>query len=175
MDPIVPTGNLAPQFQLPDLQGNNHSLNDMQGRIVVLTFWSAECTWCERVDRALMPYLDRWKESVAIWWIASNANESRLFIEQVAAERDLPVVLMDRYQVVADLYGAETTPHFFIVDKLGKLAYQGAWDDVTFRQRVANRVYVPKVIKALLENHVPSIGETPPYGCVLVRSFEPDS
>lgn len=175
MDPLVPTGKLAPAFHLPDLKGNDHSLNEMRGRIVVLTFWSAECTWCERVDRELTAHLDSWNGEVIVWWIASNANEGRAQIEQVAVKRNLPVVLIDHTQAVADLYGAQTTPHFFVLDQLGKLAYQGAWDDITFRRRVATQVYVPVVVEALLENHTPPTGETPPVGCILVRAFEAES
>ncbi len=51
----------------------------------------------------------------------------------------------------------------------GKLAYQGAWDDITFRQRVATQIYVPRVIEALKQNRIPEVTQTPPYGCALVR------
>ena len=102
-------------------------------------------------------------------WIASNANEPRNLIEKVAGERKIPVVLLDTDQRVANLYGAQTTPHFFVIDRDGKLAYQGAWDDITFRQRTATRIYVPEVIEALRHNQISQNKQTAPYGCVLVR------
>jgi peroxiredoxin len=175
MDSMISAGDPAPLFQLPDLKGKPHSLKEMLGRILVLTFWSAECDWCERVDRELLTTLETWNELASVWWIAANANESRQLIRRVAAQRHLPMLLLDRRQKVADLYGAQTTPHFFVIDRLGTLAYQGAWDDVTFRQRAPTRVYVPRVIEALLENRLPPVTETPPYGCVLVRSYTTDS
>jgi len=169
MDPIVTIGEQAPEFQLPDLKGRLYALEDLRGRIVVLNFWSAECEWCERVDHELSAFLDRWKEKVKVLWIASNANESREMIERVANERKLPTVLVDAQQQVANLYGVQTTPHFFVVDGRGKLAYQGAWDDITFRQRVSTKVYLPKVIESLKQNLIPEVTQTPAYGCVLVR------
>ena len=172
MDPIIPIGKPAPHFQLPDIEGKDHALDDMVGWIVVLNFWSAECDWCERVDHELTAYLEAWKDKVRVWWIASNANEAPEQVRKVAAERKLATVLVDDHQEVAKLYGAQTTPHFFIVDTQGRLAYQGAWDDITFRQRVASQVYVPKVIASLQNSLTPEISQTPPYGCVLVRSFE---
>jgi peroxiredoxin len=175
MDPVIAAGSPAPLFYLPDLNEKTHSLKEMLGRIIVLTFWSAECTWCERVDRELLSHLEAWNEQVSVWWVDSNANENRQLIKRVAAERNLPIVLIDRRQKVADLYGAQTTPHCFVIDRQGVLAYQGAWDDVTFRQRVPTQVYVPQVIQALLQNRAPSLTHTPPYGCTLVRSFETDS
>lgn len=169
MDPVILIGQEAPQFQLTDLRGAVISLSTMNRWIIVLNFWSAECEWCERVDYELLGILDTWKEHVKVLWIASNANESRERIEKVANRRDLPTVLIDEHQVVANLYGAETTPHFFVVNSQGILAYQGAWDDISFRQRVATQVYVPNVVEALIQNATPQISQTPPYGCALVR------
>ncbi len=175
MDPIVTVGEKAPEFQLPDLKGRMYALGELRGRIVVLNFWSAECVWCERVDHQLTALIDQWKAEVKVLWIASNANESRELIEKVASDRELPDVLVDAHQQVANLYGAYTTPHFFVVDESGKLAYQGAWDDITFRQRVATKLYVPKVIESLKQNLIPEVTQTPPYGCVLVRMPEQTS
>lgn len=174
MDPIISIGNQAPQFQLRDIKGDSFSLKDQQGTIVVLNFWSAECNWCERIDQELSAYLESWKDKVQVWWIASNANETSHGIRQVSIARNLPTVLMDADQHVANLYGAQTTPHFFIVDQQGRLAYQGAWDDITFRQRTATQVYVPKVIESLSDHQAPEITQTPPYGCVLVRLYKED-
>jgi peroxiredoxin len=169
MDPIIAIGEEAPIFQLTDIRGDFYPLAKMLGRIIVLNFWAAECVWCERVDHELMGFLDTWKEQVIVLRIASNANESRVLIKRVAMERNLPTVLLDEHQQVADLYRAEMTPHFFIVDGRGKLAYRGSWDDISFRQRVATQVYVPEVVEALMQDLAPRISQTPPYGCVLVR------
>jgi len=175
VDTLINIGEEAPSFQRSDSRGHVFSLNEMRGWIVVLNFWSAECMWCERVDHELMNYLDGWKEQVKVVWIASNGNETRDFIEGVASSRNLPVVLMDEQQRVANLYGAQTTPHLFIVDVKGKLAYQGAWDDINFRQRTATQVYVPRVVEALMNDQPPEVSQTQAYGCVLVRYHDPNS
>jgi peroxiredoxin len=47
----------APPFTLPDLDGVLHSLEEQRGWIVLLNFWSAECSWCERTDPLLLEYL----------------------------------------------------------------------------------------------------------------------
>ena len=172
MDPIIKIGAPAPRFELIDLKGVMHTLEDLRGRIVVIDFWSAECDWCERLDGELIAWLEAWNEKVRVLWIASNASESRELIERIATMRNLPTVLLDDHQQVADLYGAETTPHFFVADSEGKLAYQGSWDDITFRQRVATQVYIPQVVAALSQGGTPQITQTRPYGCVLVRFSE---
>ena len=169
MDTLIKPGEVAPDFQLLDLQSRSYSLAGWSGWIRVLNFWSAECTWCERVDHELTACLEAWKDSVQVSWISSNANEGRDLVRKVAMERHIPTVLLDPEHRVADLYGAQTTPHFFVVDGIGRLVYQGAWDDITFRKRVATQVYVPHVVEALRLGRSPEISQTPPYGCVLVR------
>jgi thiol-disulfide isomerase/thioredoxin len=172
MDTIIKIGEQGPLFHLPDLEGDLHSLEEYLGRIVVLNFWSAECDWCKRVDEEIIHYLDVWKDRVKVLWIASNANESLDLVEKTALERKLPTVMIDAELKVADIYGAQTTPNFFILDRVGNLRYQGAWDDITFRQRKATRVYVPMVIEALIHNQVVEVTSTPAYGCTLVRHPE---
>jgi len=91
------------------------------------------------------------------------------FLSRVAAERDLPLVLHDARHQVADLYGAKTTPHFFVVDPQGILRYQGALDDTTFRKRTPSRFYLRQAVEAMLEGRSPDPGQTTPYGCTIVR------
>lgn len=169
MDPVRKIGDSAPRFELCDLHGNLHRLEELSGQIAVLNFWSAECDWCKRVDGEVLAQLEQWKNQVQVWWIASNANEPFKMIAQVAGERHLPTVLIDGDQVAADLYGAQTTPHFFVLDSEGNLQYQGAWDDITFRQRAATRLYVAEAVEALIHGKAPDPAQTPPYGCTLMR------
>jgi peroxiredoxin len=162
---------LPPDFRLPDLQGELHSLNDFRGRIVIVNFWSAECPHSERADRSIMDCLMQWDGNVKLLSIASNQNESLHLVEDVSRARQLPIVLTDTEHVVADLYEAITTPHIFVVDRDGILRYRGAIDDVTFRQRKATRFYLEEAVELLLAGRVPELQETPAYGCTIVREI----
>jgi peroxiredoxin len=159
----------APDFQLPDLKGVMHHLQSNRGRITVINFWSAECPWAKRADQGLLSYLQNWGEAVMLWSIASNANEPPDLLRRVAAERDLPLLLHDPDHHVADLYDAQTTPHLFVLDAEGNVRYQGAFDDVTFRQRRPNRFYLHQAVEALLTGEEPNPEQTNPYGCTIVR------
>lgn len=160
---------LAPHFSLPDLGGSTHSLADYRGKITILNFWSAECPWSARRDAELIPLLDKWGQRVTLLPIASNANESYELISQAVQDRGLPIVLLDRDQSVADLYNAQTTPHFFVIDPSGILRYQGAFDDITFRQRIATRHFLVDAVEALLAKRLPDPPSTLSYGCTIVR------
>lgn len=169
MDTIIQTGQPAPLFQLPDLNEKKHSLRDYRQRIVVLNFWSAECPWSERVDLELLPLLKEWGPKVALISIASNLNESRELIAAAAAARRLPLVLLDANAGLADAYGAQITPHFFVIDGVGMVRYQGAFDDVTFQQRTPTQNYLAPAVQALLAGNKPDPDQTPSFGCAIVR------
>ncbi len=168
MDAVIQIGQPAPDFALPDLFGQPNSLADCRGKIVVVNFWSAECAWTERTDKELIPMLKPWGEDVALLCIASNANEPLKLLRETAAARGLPLVLHDANQSVARLYGVETTPHIFVVDAQGILRYHGAFDDVTFRERVPTRNYLREAVEAVQAGKRPQIEHAPPYGCALV-------
>ena len=159
----------APDFSLLDLDGSLHTLRDYWGRIVVLNFWSAECPHAVRTDAQLTAHLKSWGSHVMLISVASNANEPPERLEQVASQRGLGLILLDEGSAVADLYEAVTTPHLFVIDEKGILRYQGAFDDVNFRQRAPTSHYLHDAVEAILAGGMPDPAETLAYGCAIVR------
>jgi peroxiredoxin len=159
----------APEFTLPDLEGRIHMLSDYRGRIVIVNFWSAECPHSQRFDADITACLASWGADVALLSIASNANETEGILAVVARQRKIPVVLRDADQTVAGRFGAQTTPHAFLIDRQGVLRYRGAVDDVSFRQRESSRFYLREAVEALLAGRLPEVTEIPPFGCTIVR------
>jgi len=101
--------------------------------------------------------------------IASNVNESPALLARAAGQRGLPLVLIDADYQVADLYSAQTTPQLFLIDQDGILRYQGAFDDVTFRQRRPTQNYLRMAVEALLAGRRPDPAQTLSQGCSIVR------
>ena len=161
----------APDFTLLDMHGNSHALSNYEGQIVILNFWSAECPWSQRSDAKIISYLPGWDSGIQYLPIASNANESLELILNVANTRQLPLMLHDPDHQVADLYGAITTPNLFILDAGGILRYQGAFNDVTFRQPEPTINYLYLAVEALRAGSSPYPAETPSYGCTIVRAL----
>lgn len=161
----------APDFELPDLRGKHHKLSAQRGKIVILNFWSAECPHSERTDHYIVSLLERWNGEVELFSIAANRNETLELLELVAVTRGLPQVLVDAGGQVADLYGAITTPHVFILDREGILCYQGAVDNITFRKREATHFFLQEAVEALLAGRLPQPAETPAYGCAIIREI----
>ncbi len=169
MAAVIHIGEPAPDFTLKDLKGIPTRLSEQRGQIILLYFWSAECPWVERCDREMSSLAEEWGKAIKILRISSNSNETPEMLQEAAIARGLPLPLMDSDQRVADLYGAQTTPHLFLIDRQGILRYQGAVDDVTFRQRTPTRNYAQEAITALLSGGQPNPEQTPPYGCAIVR------
>jgi thiol-disulfide isomerase/thioredoxin len=161
----------APDFTLPDLNGDSHALRDFLGRITILNFWSAECPWSKRADQEILEIMQEWGDSVLYLPIASNVNENLAMITGEARKRGLAVLLQDKDHRVADLYGAVTTPHLFVIDADGILRYQGAFDDITFRQRTPTKNYLQMAVEALLHGEQPHPPQVQSYGCIIVRNL----
>ncbi len=116
-----------------------------------------------------MAMFAQWRNNVAMLSIASNRSESPQALKEAADARRLPTVLLDAECRVADLYGAQTTPHVFVIDREGILCYRGAVDDVTFRKRTPSRFFLDEAVESLLKGHLPGISESLAYGCTIVR------
>jgi len=68
---------------------------------------------------------------------------------------------------VGKKYGMRTTPHMFVIDKNGILAYQGAIDNRPSPKgdpRTA-RNYVREAIGKLMAGEKVQVTQTRPYGC----------
>ncbi len=159
----------APDFELPDLQGHPRRLSDYRGRIVILNFWSCECPHSERTDRGILALCVQWPDDLVLLPVAANQIETPAAMSEAARAHRLPLVLSDRGHVVADLYGAFTTPHAFVIDREGLLRYRGAVDDVGLGRRKPSRFYLDEAVEALLDGRLPALPETKPFGCAIVR------
>ncbi len=111
----------------------------------------------------------QWPDDLVLLQVAANRIETPQALAEGARLRRLPLVLTDRDHAVADLFEAETTPHAFVIDRTGILRYRGAVDDVAFSRRKPTRFYLDEAIEALLEGRLPTVGETKPFGCAIVR------
>ena len=176
------TNQPVPDFELPDLEGRFHYLNDYRGKIVIINFWSCECPHSERTDKAIMAmfvqHLHRAADAVQVWRndvvmlsIAANRSENVEALKIAADVRRLPTVLIDAQCFVADLFEAQTTPHVYVIDRKGILRYRGAVDDVTFRKRTPSRFFLDEAVESLLEGRLPTLTESPGYGCAIVREI----
>lgn len=169
----VKIGSAVPDFTLNDLDGKPVSLSGLKGSVVMIHFWSAQCPFVIRYESRLgaitADYADK---GVKVLGIDSNVTETPEQMKGVAAERKLNYpVLVDPGHIVADKFGAITTPHVFIIDKEGKLAYEGAVDDQGYSENNTPKTnYARAALDAVLAGTPVAEAKTKTVGCTVKRN-----
>jgi peroxiredoxin len=162
----------APPFDLPGVDGQNHSLDDYAGSPVLAIVWSCNhCpyvqAWEGRMIDLQREYADRGFRLVAI-----NSNDADSYpedsfeeMQKRAGQRGFNFdYLYDEDQSALRAYGAERTPEVFLFDGGRKLVYHGAIDDSRDETQVSDR-YLRDAIEAVLAGEEPPARETPAVGC----------
>lgn len=119
----------APDFTLPDGNGEQWRLSDHRGKVVVLLFYPGDET--PVCTKQLCSVRDRWEDYVAtgaeVVGISSDSVESH---RKFAEHHDLPLrLLSDKDRAVATLYGARSfipgrvARSVFVIDAQGILRY----------------------------------------------------
>ena len=119
----------APDFSLPDGNGEQWRLSDHRGKVVVLLFYPGDET--PVCTKQLCSVRDRWEDYMAtgaeVVGISSDSVESH---QKFAAHHDLPLrLLSDKDRAVATLYGARSfipgrvARSVFVIDAQGILRH----------------------------------------------------
>ena len=122
---VVKLGELAPNFQLPDLNGRLVTLSDFRGKVVLLNFWATWCGPC-RVEMPTMEqlygtFLRKDLEILAVSIDAQGVAVTRPFQQEY--HLTFPI-LHDADYRVGLTYGARSIPMTFIVDRQGVVRHQ---------------------------------------------------
>lgn len=98
--------------------------------------------------------------------IDSTASAKADDCKKFAADNKLGTYLMDPTGATGKAYGAKTTPHCFVIDTKGNLAYMGAIDDDNDGSKGDKaHNYVKDAIDAVLKGSTVAKATTEPYGC----------
>jgi peroxiredoxin len=167
-------GAEAPQFDLPGVDGQNHSLDSYaDSDVLVLVQSCNHCpyvqAWEGRLSAIASDYADR-----AVRVVAVNSNDvvshpEDSFDEMQKRSRDQGFTfeyLYDEPQAVAQALGAERTPEVFVYDRDRRLRYHGAIDDNRDETGVSQQ-YLRDALDALLTGSDPAVAETPAVGCTV--------
>ncbi|HRJ26797.1 MAG TPA: thioredoxin family protein [Fimbriimonadaceae bacterium] len=137
--PTVATGSTAPNFSLKNSNGATVSLADFKGKYVVLEWTNNKCPFVvKHYATGNMQNLQGWVTGQgAVWLTICSSAEGKEGYVTAAEANDLMKkdgykashYLLDAAGTVGKAYGAQRTPHMFIIDPSGKLIYQGALDD----------------------------------------------
>jgi peroxiredoxin len=174
----VQAGKAAPDFTAVDSNGKSHQLSSFKGKTVVLEWTNDGCPYVQKhYGAGNMQALQKAANEAGVVWLtvissapgtqghATGASANKLTADRKA----LPTaVLLDPAGKVGKLYDAKTTPHMYVIDPKGNLAYAGAIDDKPTANPAdikAARNYVKEALAAVAAGKTPAVTTTRAYGC----------
>jgi peroxiredoxin len=162
---MTAVGDSAPEFALPDTEGQEHSL----ATPAVVVFTCNHCpyalAWHDRIAAAARDYPD-------VHFYAINPNDAERYprdsldaMRERVGREDWPMpYLRDESQDVARAFGAKTTPDLFVIDAAGLLRYRGA-PDADHQDPSLNASWLREALDSVLAGEDVVRPETDPIGC----------
>ena len=162
-----------PTSRSKDIDGKTHTLGEFRGKVVFIHFWSIVCPY-EKLAEPKCIELQKIYGDKGVVEIAINANQKEIAAggetyanlrEHVQQAGVNFLVTVDPGNKVTDLFGGQSTPHCFVIDKDGVLRYSGALDDDPKGAKGASATqYVRDALDAVLAGKPVGVDTTKPYG-----------
>jgi peroxiredoxin len=165
-------GDRSPGLRLPDTEGSRHSLADAPGAPATVVVWTCNhcpyaLAWHDRLVDVARDYGDR-----GVRFLAVNSNDAERYPadsreamrERLAVERWPFPYLHDESQDAAREWGAETTPHLFVLDSELRLRYEGA-PDPDYADPSQEAVWLREALDQVLSGDEVQRPRTEPVGC----------
>jgi peroxiredoxin len=118
------TGGLAPEFSLPESDGNTLSLTEHRGEVVMINFWATWCGPCRQEMPLLDALYDRYHD-LGFTLIGVNVDEDSSVADGWLADRPVSFpIVYDPDSNVSRLYDVTAMPSTVIVDRSGQMRFR---------------------------------------------------
>lgn len=171
-------GQPAPDFSVTDTTGRTWSLSDLGDKGLVLEWTNHDCPYVKKhYESGNMQALQKEATAAGYAWLSviSSAPGKQGHVTAARADEltrsrgaSPTAVLLDEDGTMGRAYGAQTTPHLYVIDGAGTLVYMGGIDDraTTNPADVAGaKNYVRLALEDLATGKPVSNSLTRPYGC----------
>ncbi len=112
-------GNLAPDFQVQNLDGENVSLSELRGKPVMLNFWATWCPPCVSEMSYIQQIYKEWSDKGLVL-LTIDVGESSARVKEFLQAYNLSLpTLLDTERRVAQKYSIKYYPTTFFIDKNG--------------------------------------------------------
>ena len=168
-------GSLAPDFNLPGIDGKVYSLNSFNDKQALIVIFSCNhCPYVQAYEGRIKQIQKDYKER-EISVVAINSNEDKGYPEDSfenmkkrAEEQNFNFpYLRDDDQTVARAFDATHTPEIFLFNKERKLVFHGKIDDNWQEPDKVKNHYLKNALDELLEGKEISVPETFTIGCTI--------
>jgi len=125
-------GEMAPEVELPDLNGKNLKLSQLRGNMVLVSFWSTWCAACNAIKnpeyrRLYNKYKDYTFDNAdgfTIYSVAFDSDKSKWQRRIEEQQLDWPTHVIDQdsyYSYYWFIYNIKSIPSSFLLDETGKV------------------------------------------------------
>jgi len=121
---VLELGDVPPNYLGRDSDGNDVTLEDNKGKIVIISFWASWCSPCLKE----LPVLENIQNKIGtdkIKVVAINFKEGRKQFRHIKKQlSSLNLTLThDKRGSIGNKFGVEAIPNLFIIGKNGKLVF----------------------------------------------------
>lgn len=117
---------VAPEFTLPDMDGEEHALSEFRGKVVMLNFWATWCPPCRREMPSMQRLYEKYREQGLVVVAVNQFEDPDLVFEftgRLSLEPTFPI-LFDRESRVSEQYKVRGLPTTYLIDREGTIRYQ---------------------------------------------------
>jgi len=120
---------LAPLFELPNLDGEEISLIDYRGRVVILDFWATWCHICvetfPEIQTLSSTYEDQGTALLVVSLDKSGDTSREYLIEHGYPTDNVLWGSLSAAREIKDLFGVVGIAHTIVIDRDGYIRYSG--------------------------------------------------
>ena len=174
-------GDTAPDFNLPDVNGDFRALKDFTADILVVLFTCNHCPTAQAYEDRIIAFVDAYKDK-GVQLVAITPNSPLGLLYEELGYSDLnddfetmklradykgfnfPYLYDGDTESVSLKYGPVATPHTFVFDKERKLQYVGRIDKYE-KPGTGNAEDLRSAVDALLEGKEVENAVTKTFGC----------
>ncbi len=110
--------NLAPNFTLLDTEGNNVSLSDYKGKVVIINFWTTWCGPCRYEIPDLVQLYEKYNQDLIVLGISLDYDGPAVVPQFEERIGGVNYPLLYGNNNISNLYGGVTgVPTTFIIDR----------------------------------------------------------
>lgn len=174
----VEVGQPAPDFTATDIHGQEFKLSDQKGKTVVLEWTNHECPFVKKhYGSGNMQTTQKTATDKGVVWVSivssAPGKQGNVTPEQaIEIEKEVganaTTRILDASGEIGMAYGAKTTPHMFVINPEGTLAYAGAIDDNPSPDPATiegAHNYVLSAVESIAAGTEIATASTTPYGC----------
>ena len=116
----IQVGLPAPNFTFPDLNGQQVSLSEHRGKVVLVNIWATWCPPCRQEMPSMQKLYERFNgENFEILAVSIDATGREAVAPFVRTMNLTFPIMLDPKEVIRPLYGITGVPESFIIDKEG--------------------------------------------------------